>query len=127
MGEESRRWGTELKRGEIWWADLGAYRPREQTGRRPVVIWQSDTLTRVLQSILVVPLTTNLDRANLAGTAMIDASPAGGLPLDSIALAFQMRAIPKSALETKIRELTESELEELELATDEALGRIEPK
>jgi mRNA-degrading endonuclease toxin of MazEF toxin-antitoxin module len=58
---------------------------------------------------------------------MIDASPAGGLPLDSIALAFQMRAIPKSALETRIRELTESELEELELATDEALGRIEPK
>ena len=58
---------------------------------------------------------------------MIDASQAGGLPLDSIALAFQMRAIPKSALETRIRELTESELEEIEFATDEALGRIEPK
>jgi mRNA-degrading endonuclease toxin of MazEF toxin-antitoxin module len=43
-------------RGEVWWADLGAYRPREQTGRRPVVIWQSDTLTRALQSVLVVPL-----------------------------------------------------------------------
>jgi mRNA-degrading endonuclease toxin of MazEF toxin-antitoxin module len=54
-------------------ADLGAYRPREQTGRRPVVIWQSDTLTRALQSVLVVPLTTNLDRARLAGTAMIEA------------------------------------------------------
>lgn len=63
-----------MKRGEIWWADLGAYRPREQTGRRPVVIWQSDTLTRALQSVLVVPLTTNLDRARLAGTAMIEAS-----------------------------------------------------
>ena len=53
---------TALKRGEIWWADLGAYRPREQTGRRPVVIWQSDALTQALQSVLVVPLTTNLDR-----------------------------------------------------------------
>ena len=39
-----------MKRGEVWWADLGPYRLREQTGRRPVVIWQSDTLTRVLQS-----------------------------------------------------------------------------
>ena len=66
-----------MKRGEIWWADLGAYRPREQTGRRPVVIWQSDTLTRALQSVLVVPLTTNLDRAQLAGTAMIEASENG--------------------------------------------------
>ena len=116
-----------MKRGEVWWADLGAYRPREQTGRRPVVIWQSDTLTRVLQSVLVVLLTTNLDRANLAGTALIRSNSLGGPPQDSVGLAFQMRAIPKSALQAKIRDLDESEIEELELATDEALGRVEPK
>lgn len=114
-----------MKRGEVWWADLGPYRPREQTGRRPVVIWQSETLSSTLQSVLVVPLTTNLDRANLAGTALIVSSQ--GLPQDSVALAFQMRAIPKSSLKSKIRDLSDSELEELELATDEALGRVEPK
>jgi mRNA-degrading endonuclease toxin of MazEF toxin-antitoxin module len=81
----------------------------------------------VLQSVLVVPLTSNLDRANLAGTALVPSSSTGGPPEDSVALAFQMRAIPKSALQTKIRELAENELEELELATDEALGRVEPK
>ncbi len=91
------------------------------------MIWQSDTLTRVLQSVLVVPLTTNVDRANLAGTALISLSSVGGPPQDSVALAFQMRAIPKAALQTKIRDLDESELEELELATDEALGRVEPE
>ena len=48
--------GLEAWSGEIWWADLGPYRQQEQTGRRPVVIWQSDTLIRVLQSVLVVPL-----------------------------------------------------------------------
>jgi mRNA interferase MazF len=84
-----------LKRGEIWWADLGPYRPREQTGRRPVIIWQSDALTRALQSVLVVPVTTNLDRARLAGTAMIEASE-DGLNQTSVALAFQMRAVPKA-------------------------------
>lgn len=114
-----------MRRGEVWWADLGPYRPREQTGRRPVVIWQSDGLTSRLQSILVVPLTTNLDRADLAGTAIIHASPDQGLPRDSVALAFQMRAVPKTILDTRIRSLTESELSELELATDEALGRVE--
>ncbi len=103
----------------------GLNRLREQTGRRPVVIWQSDTLTRVLQSVLVIPLTTNLERANLAGTALV-AGSSGELPEDSVALAFQLRAIPKSALQTKIRNLTEDELGELELATDEALGRVEP-
>jgi mRNA-degrading endonuclease toxin of MazEF toxin-antitoxin module len=111
----------------VWWADLGAYRPREQTGRRPVIIWQSDALTSVLQSVLVIPLTTNLDRANLAGTAIIEASPRQGLPEDSVALAFQLRAVPKSALDVRIRTLTQKELAELELATDEALGRIEPE
>jgi mRNA interferase MazF len=98
----------------------------EQTGKRPVVIWQSDALTNVLASVLVVPLTTNLDRAHLAGTAMVQATE-GGLPDDSVALAFQMRAVPKSVLRTRVRSLTAAELAELELATDEALGRVEPE
>ena len=114
-----------MRRGELWWADLGAHRPREQTGRRPVVVWQSDALSKALQSVLVVPVTTNMERARLAGTAVISATDVGP-PTDSVALAFQMRAIPKSALATRIRALTESELAELELATDEALGRLEP-
>jgi mRNA-degrading endonuclease toxin of MazEF toxin-antitoxin module len=90
------------------------------------VVWQSDALTGVLQSVLVVPLTTNMDRANLAGTALIRASP-DDLRDNSVALAFQLRAIPKSALQRKIRDLTEDETAELELATDEALGRVEPQ
>lgn len=96
-------------------------------GSPAVVIWQSNALTRALQSVLVVPLTTNLGRANLAGTALIHSSSVSGPPEDSVALAFQMRAIPKSAFQSKIRDLDESEMEELELATDEALGRVEPK
>ncbi len=81
-----------MKRGEIWWADLGPYHPQEQTGRRPVVIWQGNSLIHALHSVLVVPLTTNLDRAHLAGTAVIEASDAGPGE-DSVALAFQMRAL----------------------------------
>ncbi len=96
----------------------------EQTGRRPVVIWQSDVLTRALRSVLVVPLTTNVERAKLAGTAVIE-STAEGPPAASVALAFQMRAVPKDCLTDRIRALTEAELAELELATDEALGRVE--
>jgi mRNA interferase MazF len=88
-------------------------------------VWQSDTLTRLLQSVLVIPLTTNLDRAKLAGTALVSASD-GALAADSVALVFQMRAVPKTCLKTRIRALTEEELAELDLATDEAIGRVEP-
>jgi len=61
-------------------------------GRRPVVVWQSDALTRVLQSVLVVPLTTNLDRALLAGKAVTETTETG----PPVALTFQMRAVPKA-------------------------------
>jgi mRNA-degrading endonuclease toxin of MazEF toxin-antitoxin module len=99
---------------------------KEQTGRRPVIVWQSNAVNRVLQSALVVPLTTNLERAKLAGTALISATP-DGPHTDSVALAFQLRAIPRAALQSRIRSLTEDELAELELATDEALGRVDPE
>ncbi len=115
-----------MKCGEIWWADLGPYRTQEQTGRRPVIVWQSDTLLHLLQSVLVIPLTTNMGRAQLAGTAVIAASDPG-LTSDSVALAFQLRAIPKRSLKTFVRALTTEELAELDLATDEALGRAEPR
>jgi hypothetical protein len=41
-------------------------------------------------------------------------------------IASQLRAIPQSALQKEIRDLTEEETTELELANDEALGRVEP-
>jgi mRNA-degrading endonuclease toxin of MazEF toxin-antitoxin module len=50
----------------------------------------------------------------------------GATPEPSVALAFQMSAVPKSILKERIRSLTEGEEAELELATDEALGRVEP-
>jgi mRNA-degrading endonuclease toxin of MazEF toxin-antitoxin module len=50
----------------------------------------------------------------------------GGLATDSVALAFQMRAIPKKCLKTFVRALSAEESAELDLATDEALGHVEP-
>ena len=80
----------------------------------------------MLQSVLVIPLTTNPQRAHLAGTAVIERSEHGPAQ-DSVALGFQLRAIPKTALTSKIRLLTDFEMAEVELAVDEALGRLEPE
>jgi hypothetical protein len=43
---------------------------------------------------------------------MVYASPEDGLPEDSVALAFQMRAVPKAALDTRV---TVSPLQEREM------------
>ena len=64
-------------------------------------------------------------RMPIAGTSVIEAKEEGP-PQASVALAFQMRAIPKSCLTDRIRLLTPAEEAELELATDEALGRVKP-
>jgi len=57
---------------------------------------------------------------------MIEATE-DGPPETSVALAFQMRAVPKTCLTERIRSLTDVEIGELELATDEAVGRVEPE
>jgi mRNA interferase MazF len=110
-----------VKRGEIWWANLGPHRPHEQTGRRPVVVWQNDKLTTVLHSVVIIPLTTNLERAGFAGTSLITASELGP-PQDSVALAYQIRTVSKSALESRMRALDEAEIADLEFAAAEAFG-----
>jgi hypothetical protein len=46
------------------------------------------SLSGAVQPVLIVPLTTNLERAHLAGTAMIEASELGP-PQDSVRLPFQ--------------------------------------
>jgi mRNA interferase MazF len=112
-----------VRRGEIWWADLGPHRTPEQTGRLPVVIWQNDKLNSLIQSVVVIPLTTNLDRLGFAGTMLVSASELGP-SRDSVALPYQIRTVSKNALIQRIRELDHHEIAELEAATDEAFGRL---
>ena len=49
----------------------------EQTGRRPLVIWQSAELIRILKSAVVISLTTNVNRSNIFGTPIVVASEIG--------------------------------------------------
>jgi hypothetical protein len=65
--------------------------------KRPVVIWQSDALTGVLASVLVVPLTTNLDRAHLAGTA-----GAAGYRKGACGVAIAPRRTPGGMVPTQV-------------------------
>jgi mRNA-degrading endonuclease toxin of MazEF toxin-antitoxin module len=99
----ARRRGPSLRRGELWWADSGNRSPVEQIGRRPVVVWESDALTSVLASVLVVPLTTNLDCAHLADITLSQANE-GSLPDDSVALGLQVRAVSKSIMNSSVHE-----------------------
>lgn len=54
-----------IKRGEIWLADLDPIQGTEQAGTRPVLVLQNNRINRFTTTVLALPLTTNLQRAAL--------------------------------------------------------------
>lgn len=88
-----------MKRGEIWWADLGEPRGSSPAFRRPVLVVQDDLLTRsALGTVMVVPLTSNLRRAEAAGNVLLPPAETG-LDRPSVALVCQVMAIDKDVFD----------------------------
>ena len=82
-----------MVRGDIYDARLSPVEGSEQAGTRPVVIVSRDAINHNSPVIVVIPLT---DAANVRRTYPNNVPiPAGegGLTLDSVALAGQVRAI----------------------------------
>lgn len=97
----------EIKRGDIYKADLSPVVGSEQGGIRPVVIVQNDMGNRYSPTIIVVPITTRLNKRNLPTHTKINNS---SLLKESIALMEQIRTIDKSRLIEFIGVLNESEM-----------------
>lgn len=75
----------QLRRGEVWLADLNPTQGSEQAGTRPIIIFQNDIVSRFSTTTIAIPLTTNLRRAALP-ICMAIAQGEGGLAQDSVAL-----------------------------------------
>ncbi len=87
-----------MAKGEIWHVRLLEGVGHEQTGSRPAIIYGA----RTGGMIVVVPLTTNMSRANLGYTETMKATSANGLREDSVALAFQIVSISTDRLVSKL-------------------------
>jgi mRNA interferase MazF len=84
-----------MKRGEIWWADLGEPRGSSPALRRPVLIVQQDLLTEsALGTVMIVPLTSNVQRAEAIGNVLLKPVETG-LDRASVALVCQVMALDK--------------------------------
>jgi mRNA-degrading endonuclease toxin of MazEF toxin-antitoxin module len=97
-----------MKVGENFWTRLGSRGGREQTGRRPGIILQKDV---TLPTVLLIPLTTQQNALRFNGTVLIEPDSENNLPQLSVALVFQLTAIDKNSLETKIGEISKQNLE----------------
>ncbi|MEZ5230587.1 MAG: type II toxin-antitoxin system PemK/MazF family toxin [Acidimicrobiales bacterium] len=77
-------------RGGVYWIDLDKRRPC-------VVVSASEVLEVAVWQTHVVPLTSNVARAGLAGNVFLPSS-ASGLPQDSVAVPLGLELIDRSLL-----------------------------
>ena len=90
----------EVKRGEIWWADLTPTKGTEQTGLRPVLVVQTDRANPYSPHTIVVPFTAKIRKKILPSHVFI--SPVeSNLSENSIILCEQIRVIDKQRLTRK--------------------------
>jgi len=99
-------------RGDIYLADLNPSRGSEQAGIRPVIIVQHSNIDRFTRTVVVIPLTTNVRRAQIPGTIVIPAGE-GGLNQESVALCYQIVVIDRERLQRQIGKLSSSYLQQL--------------
>ena len=110
-----------VNRGEIWLAELNPVRGSEQSGTRPVLIMQTNTINRFTTTVLTIPFTTNLRRASLPSCVQISAGE-GGLSNDSVALCHQLRVLDKTRLTKNLGMVGNATLEEIETCVLFTLG-----
>ncbi len=112
-----------ISQGEIWWANLREPIGSEPGYRRPVVIVQSDSFNRSrIATVVCVPLTTNLRRADAPGNVLL-AAAITGLPQDSVANVSQPITVDRSLITDKVGVLPDSKLELVLFGFDVVLGR----
>ena len=104
-----------MNKGDVYYANLGSTTGSEQAGLRPVLIFQNITLFTHSRTVIIIPLTTSLRRAQIPGCILVRQGE-GGLPQDSVALCYQIRAIDKSRLQNRLGSLTDVKINEIENA-----------
>jgi len=86
-----------VARGSVWWTDIDKRRPCVVVSSRDVLavnVWQTH----------VVPLTSNLDRASIAGNVLLKSSVTG-LHKDSVAIPIGLEIIERSWLADHVGQL----------------------
>lgn len=111
-----------MMRGEIWWADFGIPFGSEPGYNRPVLIVQDDTFNKSkINTIVVLPLTTNLLLENAPGNIFIKKEESG-MPKDSIIVVSQLYAIDRQRLLEQLSKLQMAIMKEVESGIKLVLG-----
>lgn len=96
-----------IRRGEIWWADLGSPKGSAPALRRPVLVISADFVNKSkLGTVSVVALTSNLGWASAPGNVLVTAGTAG-LDRDSVVNVTQVLTIDRAELDARLGRISQ--------------------
>jgi mRNA interferase MazF len=116
---------NQIRRGDIYFCDLGEGYGCEQGNYRPVLICQCRAGNEFSRTTVIVPLSSSKTKKSLPTHVHIEANDK--LSLDSVILCEQIRVIDKSRLRRFVTYLSKTKMSEVDEAITIGLGLNEPK
>ena len=110
-----------IKRGDIYYADLSPVIGSEQGGVRPVLIVQNDVGNRYSPTVIAAAITSQRDKTDLPTHIKISAEGCG-LQRDSIILLEQVRTIDKRRLKERMGSLDDGYMDRVDHALSVSFG-----
>ena len=110
-----------IKRGDIFYADLSPVVGSEQGGIRPVLIVQNDVGNKYSPTVIGAAVTSQINKAKLPTHIELSAITYG-LKKDSVILLEQIRTLDKRRLKERIGELPPATMSRVNRAILISLG-----
>ena len=110
-----------IKRGDIYYADLSPVIGSEQGGLRPVLIVQNDVGNRYSPTVIAAAITSRMGKTRLP-THIDIYSKEVGLAKDSVILLEQIRTLDKRRLREKMGHLEDSVMQRVNTAISVSFG-----
>ena len=115
-----------VKRGDIYYADLSPVIGSEQGGLRPVLIVQNDIGNRYSPTVIAAAITSRMSKTRLPTHIDVYAADVG-LSKDSVILLEQIRTLDKRRLREKMGHLDDTMMNHVNTAIAISFGLGNPE
>ena len=110
-----------IKRGDIFYADLSPVKGSEQGGIRPVLIIQNNVGNRFSPTVIAAAITSKKSKALIPTHIKVEAKE-NGLLKNSVILLEQIRTLDKKRLKEKMGKLDYKEMNKVDKALSISFG-----
>ena len=111
----------QIKKGDIYYADLTPVIGSEQGGIRPVLIVQNDVGNRHSPTVIAAAITSRRDKTKLPTHIEVNGGSCG-LAKDSVVLLEQIRTLDKKRLKERMGQLDSGSMNKINNALSISFG-----